>query len=82
MISGVEIALSNKSICCWCGTHINKLEIRGIDRGYFICNKCLNFNKIRKELKEIEEEFIRLNNMNTYERESYLTKLKIINKLK
>lgn len=81
MISEVEVAKSNRSICRWCNKPIKKLEIRGIDLGDFICSKCLDFSKIINEIREIEKEFIRLNKLTNQEREDILIKQKVIRKL-
>ena len=82
MIYKVEVAKSNLSICNWCNKPINKLEIRGIDCGSFICSKCLDFGRIIEDLIEIEEEFIKLSKLSNEEREGMLTKQKVINKLR
>lgn len=83
MISEVEVAKSNKSFCKWCNKNIKKLEIRGVRNvGGFICSKCLNFDKIVKEIREIEKEFKRLNRLTNQEREDILLKGKVMRKLK
>lgn len=78
----IEISPSCRATCYICRKKIKRYEIRGIILGNKICNKCMNFSKIRREIDSLEKKFIELDKMSKKEKEEFFVKLKVMRKLK